>query len=225
MSDDIIDLNSYSAQSVVRRYVLSGTLKNIHGEHDRRGQTISLVIFAQKDDERQTDDTSVKAKQKTEARAKKREKDEEIHTFPKDSNGNLQVPLGGPRGYFMGALKVAANDLFKDKMKDRNWEGYGIKTNLERGVFVEPDWVSAGTTCSNKPHEPLKYMVQTKGISGGMMSTYYDVVNEALFEITIEITNTKIPERLFLQMVAHIQRLGIGPKGRGSIVFEQVKRA
>ena len=225
MSEDIIDLNSYSAQSVVRRYALSGTLRNIHGEHDRRGQTISLVVFAQKDDERQTDDASVKAKQKTQSKAKKREKDEEIHTFPKDSDGNLLVPLGGPRGYFMGALKVAANDLFKDKMKDRNWEGYGIKTNLSRGVFVEPDWISAGTVISNKPNEPVKYMVQTKGISGGMMSTYYDVIHEAPFEITIEITNKKIPEHLFLQMVAHIQRLGIGPKGRGSIVFEQVKRA
>lgn len=225
MSEDLIDLNEYSSQSVVRRYFISGTLRNLHGEHNRRGQTISLVVFAQEDKERQLDDSSDSAKQKTEARAKKRTKDEEVHSFPVDEEGNLLVPLGGPRGYIMGALKTAMNDLYKDKMKDRNWEGFGVKTNLDHGVFVEPDWVPVGKEFSNPRDEPLRYMVQTKGLSGGMMTTYYDFVKEADFNLTIEITNTKIPEHLFLQMLAHVQRLGIGPKGRGSVIFNQVKRS
>lgn len=221
---EVIDLSEYAAQSVIRRYSIKGTLKNIHGEHQRRTQKISMRVLDEADLTTSSSTAeSAEDIKKLEKRAKQREKFEEVHTFPVE-DGNLLVPLGGPRGYIMGALKVAINDLFKDKMKDRAWEGYGIKTHIEHGIFIEPSWTSVGTEFSNKREEPLHYMVQTKGISGGMMTTYYDVVDHAEIELVIEMTNPKIPEPIFLQLLAHIQRLGIGPKGRGSIVFTEVKR-
>jgi len=227
---EVIDLSQYSVESVVRRYLIKGKLSNIHGEHARRTQKLSIRVIEEADLTTQTEDSSKQEEKaedtkKLEKRAKQREKFEEVHTFPTDEKGNLLVPLGGPRGYIMGALKAAINDLYKDKMKDKNWEGYGIKTFIEHGVFIEPSMVSVGNKLSNKRDEPLHYMVQTKGAGAGMMTTYYDVVEHADFELTIEMTNPKIPEPMFLQMLAHVQRLGIGPKGRGSIVFTEVKRA
>ena len=131
----------------------------------------------------------------------------------------MLVPLGGERGYIMGALRYALYDIYKDKLTNKKWKGYGMKTMLEHGVFITPEWIPVGTKVSNALDKPKKYLVQTKGATRGVFPAYYDYVNKASFTLTIEITNPKIPEEVFLPMLAHIQRLGIGPKRRGKISF------
>jgi hypothetical protein len=142
-----------------------------------------------------------------------------VHTFPKNDEGELLVPLGGERGYIMGALRYSLYDLYKDQLSNRRWVGYGIKTMLEHGVFIRPKWISVGKKISNLLSKPKKYLVQAKGSGGNMFPVYYDYVDKANFMLTIEITNPKIPEDIFLCMLAHIQRLGIGPKRRAKINF------
>ena len=116
------------------------------------------------------------------------------------------------------------NDLYKDKLNNRSWKGYGLKTHIEHGIYITPDWISYNGEKSNKLNDLNRYMVQTKGISARMINTYYDYNENTPFNITIEMTNDKIPEEIFLSLLAHIQRLGLGPKGRGRIVFEEVVR-
>ena len=144
-------------------------------------------------------------------------KDQLVHTFPKNEKGELLVPLGGERGYIMGALRYALYDIYKDQLQNKQWKGYGMKTMLEHGVFVTPKWITVGKKISNTLDKPKKYLVQTKGKTRGVFPVYYDYVEKSSFILTIEITNPKIPEDIFLSMLAHIQRLGIGPKRRGKI--------
>ncbi|RLI47595.1 hypothetical protein DRO69_00140 [Candidatus Bathyarchaeota archaeon] len=211
-----INLDEYLERTVVRRYEVEGILYNIHGEHATRTQMISEIVYEI------TDEMTEEEIKKLRKSAMKRERPEQVHTFPKDKDGNLLVPLGGKRGYIMGALRVALYDLYKDRLQDRRWEGYGLATNIEHGIFIYPEWVPVGKKFSNPPDQPKRYLVQTAGISKGVITVYYDYVEEAPFKITIDITNRKIPEHIFLEMLAHVQRLGIGPKGRGRIKFTKV---
>lgn len=216
-----IDLSKYASKSVARRYEITGVLRNIHGEHAKRTQMVSEIVF----DETLTTTESEKDKEKIEKRAKQRAKPESVHTFPSDDDGNLLAPLGGRRGYIYGAIQVALLDLYKDKLQNRSWKGFGIGTYIKQGIFIEPEWVVVGKKFTNPPDDPKRYMVQTKGIGGGMMNTYYDFVEKTPFSFVIEMTNEKIPEDIFLSLLAHVQRLGIGPKGRGRIAFTKVVKA
>jgi len=150
---------------------------------------------------------------------RKLEKDQLVHTFPKNEKEELLVPLGGERGYIMGALRYALYDIYKDQLQNKKWEGYGMKTMLEHGVFITPKWIPVGKKISNPLDKPKKYLVQAKGKGGGTFPVYYDYVDKADFTLTIEITNSRILEDIFLSMLAHIQRLGIGPKRRGKITL------
>ena len=219
-----IDLTEYMDQAVSRRYEIEGTLAHIHGEHDKRVQMLSEIVYSEVLKITEDNEETAKTKEKIEKRAKQRAKPEPIHTFPKDEDGNLLVPLGGRHGYLYGALQVALLDLYKDKLQNRSWTGYGIGTFIKQAIFIEPEWIAVGTEFTNPPDDPKRYMVQTKGISGGMMNTYYDTVEKAEFKLSIEMTNEKIPEDIFLSLLAHTQRLGIGPKGRGRISFSKVVR-
>lgn len=203
-------------ETVVRRYEIEGKLYNVHGEHDTRGQMISEVVFAATDEITKEDEEKIKKS------ALKRKRPEQVHTFPKDEEGNLLVPLGGSRGYIMGALKVALNDLYKDRLQDRKWKGYGLKTYIEHGIFVNPEWVIVGKKFCNLSENPKGYMVKTAGISRGMITVSYDFVEEADFKLSIDVTNRKIPEDIFLCLLSHIQRKGLGPKGRGKTKFVKV---
>jgi len=147
------------------------------------------------------------------------EKNQLIHTFPKNEKEELLVPLGGERGYIMGALRYALYDIYKDQLQNKQWKGYGMKTLLEHGVFITPKWIPVGKEISNPLDKPKKYLVQTKGKTQGVFPVYYDYVEKADFTLTIEITNSRILEDIFLSMLAHIQRLGIGPKRRGKITL------
>jgi len=216
MTEKQICLDEYLEKSIVRRYRVQGILENILGEHDVRVQKISTVVYAQMDRIEDEDLEKLK-KSKT-----VRETIEEVHTFPRDEEGNLLIPLGGKHGYLYGALRVAMNDLFKDKLNDRKWKGYGLKTNIEHGIFITPDWIKAGKNFSNPKSKPKKFLVKTAGISQSIVNVYYDYIEKVPFELTIDITNEKIPEDIFLMMLAHVQRLGIGPKGRGRIRFTKV---
>lgn len=151
-------------------------------------------------------------------------KEQTIHTFPKDKDNNLLVPLGGERGYIMGALRYALYDLYKDKLQNKKWKGYGMVTMLEHGVFITPKWISVGKKISNLLDKPQKYLVQAKGKSRGTFPVYYDYVEKADFTLTVEITNPQIPDDIFLTMLAHVQRLGLGPKRRGKAQFTKIEK-
>ena len=152
------------------------------------------------------------------------EKQTTVHTFPKDKEDNLLVPLGGERGYIMGALRYALYDLYKDKLKNKEWKGYGIVSMLEHGVFITPKWIAVGKKVSNSLDKPKKYLVQAKGKARGTFPIYYDFIERVNFSVTIDITNPQIPEKIFLSLLAHIQRLGIGPKRRAKIQFTNIEK-
>jgi len=204
-------LNSTVEDSVIRRYDVDVTLKNIYGEHNTREQIIHQQVYDV------TDDSTSEEKQSTEKKTKKRSSPREVHTFPKDVEGNLLIPFGGIHGYLMGALRVSIKDIFGDKTRDKNWEGYGIGKAIDHGVTINPEWISLGKVISNPLENPKTHLVKTAGISQSMISVYYDTVIESNIHLTIDFTNKKIPEKLFLQLLAHTQLLGISPKGRGSI--------
>lgn len=213
-----IDLTPYMESAVARRYEIDGVLSNIHGEHARRTQIMSDVKYDE------AIEHSVDEKKKLETRAAKSTRPESIHTFPKDEDGNYLVPLGGNRGYFMGALRVAVKDLYKDKMQNRSWEGYGIGTYLEQGIKISPQWVSVGNKLSHELDEPVAHMVITAGMNRSMIPIYYDVVSKADVHLTIETMNEKIPENILLELAAYVQRLGLGPKGRGVLTITRLVR-
>lgn len=217
--NETIDLSSYMEDSVTRRYEVTGILTKIHGEHASRVQKISSLVHSSEDKESESD-----KKSKTVKRSTKRDRIEQVHTFPTNDDGLLIIPIGGLRGYLYGALRVALLDLYKDRLKDTKWEGYGIGTYINQAIFITPDWVSVGKEFSHSKESPKKYMVMTSGRSKSMTNVYYDVVDEAEIKFVIEFTNKKIPEGIFLSLLAHVQRLGIGPKGRGKLKFISVER-
>ena len=206
-----IDLTQYDEQIVARRYEIVGILTNIHGEHAERTQIISGVVF----DETRT--LTEGEKEKIESKKAKSSRPETVHTFPKDEEGFLLVPFGGMHGYVMGALRTALVDLYKDKLNDRNWKGYGLGTYVEHSFDIKPQWIRVGKNYSNPVEQPVARMVITAGISRAMMPIFYDIVNRVEINFVIEQMNTKISEDIFLPMLAYIQRLGLGPKGRGQL--------
>ena len=127
-----IYLDEFLEETVVRRYEIEGVLSNILGDHATRTQMISEIVYDM------TETMSDEEIEKLRKQSLKRSRPEQIHTFPKDKDGNLLIPLGGSHGYLMGALKVALLDLFKDKLRDKKWEGYGIGTNINHGIFIKP---------------------------------------------------------------------------------------
>ena len=70
-----IDLGPYMEDAVTRRYEIKGILYNIHGEHDKRTQMISELIYSEKDQVTEEDsENEKKTKDKIEKRARRREK-------------------------------------------------------------------------------------------------------------------------------------------------------
>lgn len=144
-----------------------------------------------------------------------------VHTFPIDGD-HLLIPLGGERGYIMGALRQALLDLYKPKLIDKTWINYGLKTKLEHGIFIQPDW----TPVSAKGLTKLKkYLVPMKGKSEYMTPIYYDILERAPFTLEITITNDSIPEEVFLALLTHLERIGIGPKRRAKLKIEKLEKA
>ena len=213
-----INLSQYDEQSVARRYEIDATLHDIHGEHARRTQVISSLRFHETREA--TEGVSEEEQTKQETRSGKSANVEEIHTFPKDEKGNLLVPLGGLHGYFMGALRTASLDLYKDKLTNRKWRGFGIKNYLEHGIHVKPEMIVVGDKVSNELDSPRLHQV----FGRTYIRQYYDVVNKASIHFTIEIMNEKIPEDIFCEMLAYVQKLGLGPKRRGRLEISKVLR-
>lgn len=211
MSETLIDLTPLLEASVVRRYELDASLRSIHGEHRTRIQTIHQKVFDV------TDETTEKDKAKTDKKSMKRSRPENVHTFPLDEEGNYLVPMGGAHGYLMGALRASIADLYKDKLKDANWAGYGILGAIDHGVIISPELVSVGKVLEHPIEEPRSHLVMTSGINKTMITIYYDVIAKSDIHLSIDFTNEKIPENIFLSLLAHTQLLGFGPKGRGSL--------
>jgi len=211
-----IDLTPFMENTVVKRYEIDAELSGLHGEHNSRTQTIHQITYDE------TKELSDKEKQTTEKRIAKTTKPEIVHTFPIDKNGNYLAPIGGKYGYMMGALRAAILDLYKDKMQNKNWEGYGIGTFIEHGILVQPNWVALGKELEHPLDKPKVHMVKFSGQRESMNRVYYDVIKPTKIHLVIEITNTKIPENIFYSLLAHTQRLGWGPKGRGQFRITKV---
>ena len=209
-----IDLKPYEENIVQKRYEIIAILKNIHGQYAKRVHKISEVVFDE------TITLTDEEKEEMKKRTAKRSRPETVATFPKDKEGYLVIPLGGNHGYIMGALKKSVVDLYKDKLKDRKWEGYGILTFVEHGLQVTPQWVRVGKEFSKD--SPKVHMVKSGAWGGGAIFTYFDYIKEAKIKFIIEQMNTKIPEKILMEMLAYVQRLGLGPKGRGELKILKV---
>ena len=95
---------------------------------------------------------------------------------------------------------------------------------MEQGIKISPQWISVGNKLSHELDEPIAHMVITAGMSRAMIPVYYDVVAKTDVHLTIETMNEKIPEKILLELIAYVQRLGLGPKGRGSLRIMKLMR-
>jgi hypothetical protein len=208
----------------VKKYLLKGKVLNLHGEYATRLQVIGETVVQQIDKALETSGIKKDKVAKEEiAKILKRKRIETVHTFPRNEKNELLAPLGGQRGYILGMMKVVAKNRYRDVLKSKSWEGYGLIRNLENGVFIKPDWVPLGKEISNPKDQPLCYTVQTAGSSRTITWNYYDYAKEAPFEVTVEV-EIPIPEEILLNLFAGIQRLGLGPKRRGRLILEDVIR-
>lgn len=196
---------------------VSGKLLNLHGQYDRRQQIVTKGIYDRADIEEAekagiSDVTKVAAK-------RARTDVIEVHTFPKNEKGKIVAPLGGSRGYLMGALRAAVKTKYPASERTRRSSSvYGLGTKIDQGVFIEPDWIELGESFSNPPDKPRSYLIQRVG-----STEYYDLVEEALFGVNIRV-ESDIAEDIILELLSFIQRLGLGPKRRGLMRIEKVEK-
>jgi hypothetical protein len=190
---------------------LTGKITNLHGFGARRLQDIKRVVYSQVDTASTGEDKTAKASMA------ERTKTVEVKTFAKNGNGKIVAPFGGRYGYILGALKAATAKYGSERAK-RSSPVYGLKTKLQQGVFVEPDFIELGDTFSNPEAEPAEFFLTTVGVS-----EYFDYVKEAPVEFTVRV-EADIPENVILELLAFIQRLGMGPKRRGLFKIEKVEK-
>lgn len=141
-----------------------------------------------------------------------------VHTFPTNGGGKLTAPMGGSRGYLMGALRTALKSKYGGQTNKKTSPVYGYTNRLANGVFVEPSWVEVGDSFSNEPEKPTGYLIQRIG-----STEYYDVVRETKVNFTITVMSD-FKEEILLELLALGQRLGLGPKRRGLLKIEKVER-
>lgn len=190
---------------------VTGKVYNLHGQGARRLQNIQKVVFAHTDTASTGEDKTAKATMT------ERTKSVEVKSFTRNGNGKIIAPFGGRYGYIMGALKAATAKYGSERAK-RSSPVYGLKTKIQQGVFVEPDFIGLGDTFSNPEAEPAEFFLTSVGIS-----EFFDFVREASVEFVIRV-ETDVPENIILELLAFIQRLGIGPKRRGLLKIEKVEK-
>jgi len=191
---------------------VSGKLLNLHGQYAERVQEISSVVYSRADIE-ETEKGEVPKVAKL-----SRIEPRTVHTFPKNENGKIIAPVGGNRGYLKGALRAALAPKYGSGLAKRGSPVFGLKSRMEQGVFIEPEFIELGETFSNPPERPQRYFLTKVGTY-----EYYDVVKEAPFEVTIRV-ESDIAEDIILELLSFIQRLGLGPKRRGLMRIEKVEK-
>jgi hypothetical protein len=191
---------------------VSGKLLNLHGQYAERIQEISSVVYSTADIE-ETEKGEVPKSTKL-----LRKESKTVHTFPKNENGKIIAPLGGNRGYLKGALRAALTSKYGAGLARRGSPVFGLKSRLEQGVFIEPDFIELGETFSNPPERPSRYFLTKVGTY-----EYYDIVKKAPFEVVIRV-ESDIAEEIILELFSFIQRLGLGPKRRGLMRIEKVEK-
>lgn len=209
-----ITKNFEKAEKGISNYQLKVTaiITNLHGQYAQRTQEMKSVVFSHED----------KASTEKEELAKmaklERSKIVVVHTFPTNGDGKLTAPIGGSRGYLMGALRTALKSKYGGQTNKKNSPVYGYTSRLANGVFVEPDWFEVGDSFSNDSDKPTGYLIQRVG-----STEYYDVVKEAKVNFTITVMSD-FKEAILLELLALTQRLGIGPKRRGLLKIERVEK-
>lgn len=191
---------------------VKGKVYNLHGRGATRLQDIQEVVYSQVDTE--SSDRAGAISKATEAR---RTKTKAVNTFPKNGTGQIVAPVGGAYGYLMGALKTATAKYGGDRAK-RASPAYGLKRKITEGLFIEPADIELGKTFSNPPESPVSHFITKIGVS-----EYYDVVAEAPVEFTIRVEND-VKEDMLLELLAFVQRVGLGPKRRGLLKIDKVER-
>lgn len=210
MQDLTERFKSIEAKAPRLKLLVKGTVYNLHGIGERRPQEIQSTVLSQ------VDEVSAGEKQDTQERKSTRKKQADVRTFER-RNGKIVAPLGGRYGYIFGALLTATTKYGAERAK-RGSIVFGLKTKLQQGVFIEPEFVELGDTFSNPPDKPRGFFIVNPGIT-----EYYDYVTETPVEFTIR-AESDISQDIFLELLAFIQRVGIGPKRRGMLKVETVQR-
>lgn len=191
---------------------VTGKITNMNGQGATRIQDIKKIVYSHLDTE--ITGTDEVAKQSM----AKRTKTVEVHTFPKNGSGQIVAPIGGRYGYIMGALKTALSKYGTDEMKRKTSPAYGLKSKLNQGVFVEPEYIDLGNSFSNPPDQPAEFFITRIGVC-----EYFDFIREAPIKFTIRV-ESKISEDIMLELLSFIQRLGMGAKRRGLLKIERIER-
>jgi hypothetical protein len=223
------ELRVIATQDSESVFIVKGKLFNVHGEwaerkgfdpksvYDVSDETTENTTTAHPTGDRTTKASEVKTK---EGKLKRRIESIIIKTFPRNSNGEIGIPLGGVRGYISGMFRASARN---HAWSHKGSIGFGMLSFIDNGgISFEPNmiWIPADKVVMSE--EPMTYLIQRRNVF-----TYYDTMLEAPFEVKINITKRckegEFDRKLFLTMLADLERLPVGPKRRGTMKIDSVQ--
>lgn len=127
-----------------------------------------------------------------------------MHAFPRDEHGRLLIPMGGVRGYVLGALRAVARNIGVKNGQPL----YGILSWMTNGgVQVSPRLVPVGVS---------KVGTSEFWITEAKSSVFYENIPEA--EVTLTFTvqpNSGFNADLIKELLKRAEGVGISPKRRG----------
>jgi len=238
LEKDLTQLVSrFSDELVAQKWKCKGIMRNIYGAYAFRSTEEEVTIKDWKDISKALEKMGVEARTtglKVEIeRTKKhiRIRRQNVHTFPM-KNGNYLVPMGGERGYLIGAMKRAIRTL-GGSVRSSEW--WGWQSYLGRGVIVTPHNVEVDGSIQLKT---VDHIVELEGRGNKAIFEHYDCIPEANFEVVIEAYDPQglydtnearrnvaiLTEDSIPKLLSVVQKLGISPKRRGSIQWTRIIR-
>jgi hypothetical protein len=223
------ELRTIAVQDSESIFLVKGKLFNVHGEWaERKGtdpKTIYNVTFETTTDTNTTHPTGERTTKASKIKTTGQETKGKIEsiivkTFPRNGNGEIGIPLGGVRGYIAGMFRASARN---HAWSSKGSVGFGMLSFIDNGgIRVEPNMIWIPSDKVIMSDVPMTYLIQRRNVF-----TYFDTLLEAPFEIKISITKRckegQFDRKLFLTMLADLERLPVGPKRRGTMKIDSVQ--
>ena len=127
-----------------------------------------------------------------------------VHAYPRNGRNQPLIPLGGPRGYVIGALVA----LSKDIGVQQGQLLYGILTWLRNGgIKIEPYMIPVHTN---------EISIADFWITEAKSKAYYEQIKETEVTLTVNvIPRDGFNAELVKELLKRAEGIGISPKRRG----------
>lgn len=221
MADITQEILNLKEQSIAESYKVTAKLINIHGDWAKGAYNAEGVVWDEKVVETQTESmargeeaTSLDT-EKNKVAKKTRVVVQELHKFPRNAQGQILIPLGGPRGYICGMFRAAARTNHWSKQGSKY---YGCLSFLDNGgVIVENDWVPVNIRAGDVKIRPF-FIKEAK------TTVPYEYIEECIVEFTVSIKTNLFPNDMTRKLIADLTTLKMGPKRRGYLKFVSVEK-